>query len=207
MNREVLLAALLTATSPALAAPCIPEIADPVPACMVGVWSGTSNMAEVLEAFFATLPEDVRAMARAPAGGALFLNVGAAGQYYAAPLSMGADATFSGDAGSSTMQVDVTTTGATGQFYTSPTGQISFCNATGGASFTISGDGARETGMIPAMGAPAGAAPPMRYTCEEANLQIMVDLPPPMSTVTYSLNRVDAALVPREVLDLLPPAP
>jgi hypothetical protein len=200
------LAAVLAAPMVQAQAPCDPGVTGAPPACMVGAWAGDSDMAARLEAFFATLPEDVRAMVTTPAGQSLFLQVGAAGQYVASPLNQSAEAVFSGDAGSAAMQIDVTTTGSTGRIYAAGADRLSFCAATGMANFTMSGGGMSESGSVPAMGA-MGPAPVMRYACGDGTLRIMVDTPPPMGTVTYDLRRIDEAALPAALRGLLPAAP
>ncbi len=174
--------------------------AGSVPPCMVGTWVGSSDMAERLDQMLAGLPDDVRARAREGAGRSLFIRIEADGWFVTSTLSAAADVTFLTDAGSAEeMEVALQTTGGTGFFTAGAGDALAFCSLTGGFG-TVTIDGA------PAPVVPEGAMPdvPMRQTCEGDGMQMFVDLPPPMGTVTYDLARVPEADIPPELRDMLP---
>lgn len=175
--------------------------AGSVPPCMVGTWLGGSDMAARFDAMFAGLPEDVRARAMESAGQNLFLRIEADGWYVTSALSADAEITFLGESGASeTMAAALRTTGGTGFFTAGAGDALAFCAQTGGFG-TASVDGA----TVPVV--PEGAMPviPMRQACAGDSLQLFVDLPPPMGTVTYDLSRIPEADIPPEVLAILPP--
>lgn len=171
-----------------------------VPPCMVGTWVGSSDMAERMEMMFAGLPENVRAHAMESSGRALFIRIERDGWFVTSTLSAGADITFLTDSGSAgEMEVALRTTGGTG-FFTAGSGDtLAFCSTTGGFA-TVTMDGS------PAPVVPDGdvSVMPMRQSCSGDELLMFVDLPPPMGTVTYTLDRVPEADIPPELRDMLP---
>lgn len=194
------LVAVFLMTTPAVAQNMCTIEAGSVPPCMVGTWVGQNDMAQRLEQMFAGLPEDVRAQALESSGRALFIRIESDGWFVTSTLSAGADVTFLTDSGSAEeMEVALQTTGGTG-FFTADAGDaLAFCSLTGGFGMATV-DGA------PAPVVPDGAMPdmPMRQTCAGDALQMFVDLPPPMGTVTYDLTRVPEADIPPELREMLP---
>lgn len=172
-----------------------------VPPCMVGTWIGQSDMAERLDSVLAALPEDVRARAREGSGGSLFIRIESDGWFVTSTLSAGADVTFFSDTGASEeMEISLRTTGGTGYFTAGVGDALAFCSDTGG--FGIATMNGEPIPVVP------DATPmpdvPMRQTCAGDAMQMFVDLPPPMGTVTYDLARVPEADIPPELREMLP---
>jgi hypothetical protein len=61
---------------------------------------------------------------------------------------------------------------------------------------SIEGDGGAAAAPVRSTG--TGFVPAMRYACAGDSLQMFVDLPPPMGTVTYDLTRIPASAIPPE---------
>jgi hypothetical protein len=175
--------------------------AGSVPPCMVGTWLGGSDMAARFDAMFAGLPEDIRAQAMESAGQNLFLRIEADGWYVTSALSADAEVTFLGESGASeTLELALRTTGGTGFFTAGAGDALAFCAQTGG--FGTASVGGAAVPVVPDGGMPVI---PMRQSCAGDAMQMFVDLPPPMGTVTYDLTRIPEADIPPEVLAILPP--
>jgi hypothetical protein len=133
-------------------------------------------------------------------GRSLFIRIESDGWFVTSTLSAGATVEFLSDRGSaSEMEVSLRTTGGTGFFTASGGDALSFCSESGGFGIaTINGTPAPivPEGDLPAM--------PMRQTCAGDSLQMFIDLPPPMGTVTYDLIRVPEADIPPELREMLP---
>lgn len=177
------------------------EFSGTVPSCMVGTWIGQSDIAERLDSVLAGLSEDVRARAREGSGGSLFIRIESDGWFVTSTLSAGADVTFFSSSGASeNLELSLRTTGGTGYFSAGEGDALAFCSDTGGFGIaTMNGEAIPVT---------PGAAPmrdvPMRQSCAGDAMQMFVDLPPPMGTVTYDLARVPEADIPPELRDMLP---
>lgn len=198
--RSIWLAPLLVA-APASAQNMCTVLSGSVPPCMVGTWIGQSNMAERLDSVLAALPETVRARAREGAGRSLFIRIESDGWFVTSTLSAAADVTFFSDTGASEeMEVSLRTTGGTGFFTAGGGDRLAFCSDTGG--FGIATMNGEPIPVVP--GATAMPEVPMRQTCAGDAMQMFVDLPPPMGTVTYDLARVPEADIPPELRDMLP---
>lgn len=201
MWRVVIAAVVAGSGTTVLAQQMCTDPVGSVPPCMVGTWLGHSDMAARFDAMMAGLPDDVRARALESAGQSLFMRIEADGWYVTSALSADADVTFLGSGGAAeTLTASLRTTGGTGFFTAGAADALSFCAQTGGFG-TVSLNG--ETAPV----VPEGDVPviPMRQACAGDALKLFVDLPPPMGTVTYSLERIPEASILPEVLAILRP--
>ena len=182
---------------------CPPGTAGAVPACMVGTWTGESDMAQRLDMMLAGLPDSVRAQAQAGSAQYLFLRVDPDGWFVTSPLMAAADATFLSDSGASeTLRASLETSGGTGFFTAGAGDAMGFCMLTGGwGKVTLEGGGAAAAAPV---GPAVTGAVPMRWGCAGDALSLYVDLPPPMGTVTYSLTRIPDHEFPAALLEILP---
>lgn len=204
------LLALLVLPLPVAAQQICPSASGPgrVPPCMTGYWTGSSDMAEKLDLLFRNLPDNVFASGRPSSAQFLFLHVAEDGWFATSPMAAAADATIFTDAVSSggafvaNLEASMESEGGTGFFTTGAGDALGFCMIGGSwGSVTISGEGGSSTST---MGSVATHDVPMRQTCSGDRLMIYVDLPDPMGTVTYALDRIPAAAVPG-IAGILPP--
>jgi hypothetical protein len=182
---------------------CVAGEAGRVPDCMVGTWTGESDMAARFDAMMATMPASVRAQATAGSAHYLFLRVDPDGWFVTSPLAAAADATFLSDSGAAgTLRASLETSGGTGFFTAGAGDAMSFCMLTGGwGKVTLEGGEAMAAAPV---ARPATSPVPMRWACSGDSLKLFVDLPPPMGTVTYGLSRIPDHEFPAALLEVLP---
>ncbi|MBL9051577.1 MAG: hypothetical protein JNK19_15810 [Tabrizicola sp.] len=193
------LVVLLFLSSPALAQQmCAADARGAVPSCMVGTWTGENDMEERMNQMFAQLPENVWASGRPGSGQNLFIRIGADGHFITSPMAAAADAAILSDSGFiAEFTANLQASGGTGYFSTSGTEDLAFCSLSGGwGVMSIEGEGGGAAAPVVAGG--SGFTPAMRYACSGDSLQMFVDLPPPMGTVTYDLRRIPVADIPPE---------
>ena len=177
-----------------------------VPACMVGIWSGSNDMADRMEQIFAQMPEDVAAAARASSGQYLFMVVADNGRFVTSPMEAAVDVNFLNKDGSvDWLENELTAAGTIGQYTVGSGDAISFCmESPGPDTLTTKAEGAagsiQQVMPLPAAGAGSVA---MRYECAGDALKMYVDLPPPIGTVTYDLFRIPADALPSDLTYLL----
>ncbi|MFM7335301.1 MAG: hypothetical protein ACKO2N_09655 [Tabrizicola sp.] len=196
---RVCLALLLLLSGPAQAQEmCAAEAVGEVPSCMVGTWTGENDMADRLDQMLARLGADASVMARADSGRYLFIRIGSDGSFITSPMSAAADVTiFSDESFIGEFETNLAAAGGTGLFFAAPGEAMTFCTRSGGwGIMSIEGEGGAAAAPVRSTG--SGFTPPMRYSCAEDSLQMFVDLPPPMGTVTYDLTRIPASAIPPE---------
>jgi hypothetical protein len=175
---------------------CAPEAAGDVPSCMVGTWTGKNDMAERFDQMMGRLGGDAWASARPDSGSHLFIRIGSDGSFITSPLQAAADvAILSDTAFIGSFEANLAAAGGTGLFFASGGEALSFCTRSGGwGIMSLEGDEGASAAPVRATG--SGFVPAMRYACGGGTLQIFIDLPPPMGTVTYDLTRIPDAEIP-----------
>ncbi len=199
----VLLALLQPSPLPAQTA-CL-EPAGRVPACMVGIWSGSNDMVERMDAIFATLPDTVRAQMAPTSGQYLFLRVLPNGNFATSPSEAQADLNLLTPEGADQVMIKVQTYGMSGYFTAGPDDALAYCKWSSGPDTmttqnTVDGATYQEITPLPAFGT---SSVPFRYDCAGNSMRIFMDLPPPMGTITYFMTKVDESALPADVVDIL----
>lgn len=177
---------------------CAPEAVGNVPPCMVGTWTGENDMAERFDQMMGRLGADVMASARPESGKYLFIRIGSDGSFITSPLQAAADvAILSDTAFIGDFEANLAAAGGTGLFFAEGSEALTFCTRSGGwGIMSIEGDEGASAAPVRATG--SGFVPAMRYACGGGTLQMFIDLPPPMGTVTYDLTRIPEAEIPPE---------
>lgn len=171
-----------------------------VPPCMVGTWSGANDMAARLDQMFAGLPPEVAAAARPSSGQYLFVHIDAAGRFMSSPLEAAVDVNFFNTDGSvDWLTHELSSVGMFGQFHAGAGDALEFCAVEENLPvLTTTAEGAegsrRHSMFVPPV--PGMPAPAMRYACAGDAMQMFVDLPPPIGTVTYDLIRISTRALP-----------
>ncbi len=193
----------LPASLPAQTACLAPE--GRVPPCMVGIWSGSNDMVERMEAIFATLPDDVVAQMAPTSGQYLFLRVLPNGNFVTAPTDAQADIEFLTRDGADNVMIAVQTYGMSGYFTAGPDDALAYCKWSSGpdtitTESTVDGATYQDITPLPAFGT---ASVPFRYECSGNSMNIFMDLQPPMGTITYTMTKVDESALPADVVDII----
>lgn len=198
MFRHALLLAVASAAPAAAQQMCAADAVGDVPPCMVGTWTGANDMAERFDQMMGRLGADVMAMARPESGQYLFMRIAADGSFVTSPMQASAyvgifsDEAFIGD-----FEANLAAAGGTGLFFATGGEALSFCTRSGGwGIMSIEGEEGGAAAPVRSLG--TGFVPAMRYECGGDRMQMFVDLPPPMGTVTYKLTRIPEAEIPPE---------
>lgn len=176
-----------------------------VPPCMVGIWSGSNDMVERMDAIFATLPDDVVAQMVPTSGQYLFLRVLPDGNFATSPTEAQADMAFLTENGADEVMIAVQTYGMSGYFAAGPGDALAYCKWSSGPDTmviesTVEGETTQQVTPLPAFGT---SSVPFRYECAGNSMNIFMDLPPPMGTITYAMTKVNESALPADVVDIL----
>ncbi len=167
-----------------------------MPPCLVGTWFGESDMAVRMQAILDSVPEHMRANMGGDMGRYLQISIYDDGYFVTSPLEGQINGAFFGDdPGDETLfSMDLTAGVSAGQMWATDFGAMGFCSEEGTGVATLgvvaTNEMGRKEGMASSAAAMPGGTPNMSYICEGNSLMVFVELPDPIGTVTYDLQRV-----------------
>jgi len=159
-----------------------------LPDCMVGHWAGYSDMAQRLQAFLDTLPEEVAAIVLPEATDTeMVLDIFPDGFFVAAPISLGVDVTDFSSPEPVSYVIDTVTQYGAGWLLPFPeTGVLDMCHIPGTGTVTATAEGV--TVSTDADGSTFWPDAPVIYRCEGDVLSVRITLPG-IGPVTYTMFR------------------
>ncbi|MCC5976217.1 MAG: hypothetical protein JJT81_19500 [Rubellimicrobium sp.] len=159
-----------------------------LPACMVGHWAGFSDMADRLQAFLDTLPEEVAAIVLPEAAETeMLLDIFPDGFFVAAPISFGVDVTDFSSPEPVSYVIDTVTQYGAGWLLPFPeTGVLDICHIPGTGTVTATAEGVSVS--TDADGSTFWPDAPVTYRCDGDVLSVRITLPG-IGPVTYTLFR------------------
>lgn len=159
-----------------------------LPDCMVGHWAGYSDMAERLQAFLDTLPDEVAAIVLAQADDfGLVLDIFHDGFFVAAPLRHQIDVTDFSGAEPVNYVIDTMTEYGAGWLLPFPgTGELDICHIPGTGTVTATAEGVIVS--TDADGSTFWPDAPVIHRCEGDVLSVQITLPE-IGPVTYTMFR------------------
>ena len=167
-----------------------------IPACMVGAWYGSSDATEKFQSILDSIPsEEMRARVSGSMGQDLAIGIYSDGYYATWPTGGSLDGEMrSGDEGM-VFGMDLEISPSLGWMSVSGSGKLQFCTVSGGGVLTTQTQGMHgETADTFTMSAlPSGFDADIDVLCEGGTLQMLMNLPAPIGTVTYTLHRLPAS--------------
>jgi hypothetical protein len=107
--------------------------------------------------------------------------------------------------GADEVMIAVQTYGMSGYFTAGPGDALAYCKWSSGPDTmviesTVEGETTQQVTPLPAFGT---SSVPFRYECAGDSMNIFMDLPPPMGTITYAMTKVNESALPADVVDIL----
>ena len=175
---------------------CEPPEPASIPACMVGAWYGSSDAAEKFQSILDSIPsEEMRARVSGSMGQDLAIGIYSDGYYATWPVTGSLDGEMRSDNESMVFGMDLEISPSLGWMSVSEGGKLQFCTVSGGGVLTtqtqgIHGETADTFTLAPL---PSGYDSDIDVLCEGGTLQMLMHLPAPIGTVTYTLHHLPAS--------------
>lgn len=173
-----------------------------MPDCTAGVWYGESNLADKLREILPNAPGSTAHISE-NTGKNLFMRIFADGFYVTGTLTANAVVRLNGS-DETNIQYDFVTTPTVGWMGVRADNKMDyFCANEGTSDGILSVTTGGHSSTMTASSLPAtGYKPEIEVLCEGDTMRMLIELPPPINTATYSFRRIPESGLPDYVQEL-----